>query len=93
MKSKKNKSKKPETRLQEPGSSSVKAEKPEDPWKTITVSSLKEQEEAMRLYSAGLSHLECMEILQKLIRISFGQQFKQPVDKLWNKEIHITKYG
>jgi len=93
VKSKKYKSKKPADNLYEPGSPYVNIKKTDDPWKTITVSSLEEQEEAMRIYSAGLTHLECMAVLQKLIRISFGQQFKQPVDKLWNKKIHITKSG
>jgi hypothetical protein len=88
---KKYSTKKPETRLQEPGSPYVNAKKTEDPWKTITISSMEEQEKAMRIYSAGLSHLECLEVLQKLIRISFGQQFKKPVRELWNKEIHVTK--
>ena len=91
MKSKKYIAKEPPESLQEPGTSYVNVNKPEDPWKTITISSLEEQENAMRIYSSGLTHLECLALLQKLIRIAFGRQFNEPVDKLWNKEIHITK--
>ena len=91
MKSKQHKTRNSAINLNEPGSPYVKVKKPDDPWKTITVSSLMEQEEANRIYSANLTPLERMAVLQQLIQISFGQLLKQPVDKLWNKKIHITK--
>lgn len=91
MKSKKNKPKKPIDNLNDPESPCLIVKKNDDPWRTITISTLEEQEEANRIYSANLTHLERMAVLQQLIQISFGQLLKQPVDKLWNKKIHITK--
>lgn len=93
MKTQKNSPKKPADNVYEPGSPYVTVKKPDNPWRTITISSLEEQEESNRIYSANLTHIERMAVLQQLIQIAFGQQLKQPVDKLWNKKIHITKRG
>ena len=91
MKRKKYKSKNPKEDLREPGSPYLKVKDPDDPFKAITISSLEQQEEANRIYSANLTHIERMAVLQQLIQISFGQLLKQPVNRLWNKKIHVTK--
>jgi hypothetical protein len=91
MKRKKYKVKGHDNKIQEPGTLNINSEKPGNPRRGITVTTLEEQKEAERYFYAGLTHLECLEILQKLIRISFGQQFEKPVAELWNKEIHITR--
>jgi hypothetical protein len=92
LKSKQKIPKKSAVNLNEPGTPYEQVKK-SDPWKTITVSSLEEQEEATRIYSANLTPSKRLEVLQQLIQISFGQVLKQPVGKLWNKKIHITKGG
>jgi len=91
VKSKNYKPKKPADNLNEPESFFLSVKRPADLWRTITISSLEEQEEANRIYSANLTHIERMAVLQQLIQISFGQLLKQPVGKLWNKKIYITK--
>lgn len=59
-----------------------------DLFKTITISTLKEQEEQMRAYSASLSSVERMAYLHSLNGIAFGRtQKKNRAEK--NKIIYI----
>ena len=62
-----------------------------DIFKTITVASLEEMEDERRAYSAGLSPLQRIAYLQELNQFAFGIQLIQPLEKLWDKTIHIEK--
>ncbi len=60
-------------------------------FKTITISTLEEQEDEMRRYSASLSHVERMAYLYDLILRAFGHVLTNPSENLWDKTIHIDK--
>ena len=57
----------------------------------LVISSLKEQEDATRQYSAALSPVERMVYLHQLILIAYAEELKKPIDELWNKRIVIDK--
>jgi len=61
-------------------------------FKTITVSSLEEQEEDMRKYSVSLSPLQRMAYLYQLNQIAFASVLNDPNENLWEKKIIIDKY-
>lgn len=62
-----------------------------DIFKTITVASLEEMEDERRAYSVGLTPLQRMTYLQELNQLAFWSQLIQPLEKLWDKTIHIEK--
>ena len=57
----------------------------------IYISTLQEQEDQMRAYSASLTPVERMAYLQYLIRITGGDELDNPENNLWNKNIVIDK--
>ncbi len=57
----------------------------------IYISTLQEQEDQMREYSASLTPVERMAYLQYLIRLTWGDELDDPDNKLWNKNIVIDK--
>ncbi len=57
----------------------------------IHISTLQEQEDQMREYSASLTPVERMAYLQYLIRLTWGDELDDPDNKLWNKNIVIDK--
>src|ERR1051326_2690948 len=75
----------------EPATTYGKSKKLSQVFKTITISSLAEQEEEMRAYSSGLSPLERLAYLYKLNQIAFAHVLNDPDQKLWDKKIHIDK--
>lgn len=60
-------------------------------FKNIVISSLEEQEEEMRRYSASLTPIERMAYLQLLIKIAYGHILNNPSLNLWEKKIYIDK--
>ncbi|HET6992991.1 MAG TPA: hypothetical protein VFJ43_16785 [Bacteroidia bacterium] len=60
-------------------------------FKTITVSSFKDQEEDMRKYSASLSPLQRMAYLYQLNQVAFAHILSNPKKSQWKKEIIIDK--
>lgn len=57
----------------------------------IHMSSLEEQDELRRKYSASLSPLERMAYMHQLILIAYAEELKKPKDELWNKTIIFDK--
>ncbi len=57
----------------------------------IYISTLQEQEDQMRKYSASLTPVERMAYLQYLIRIAYAEELNDPTKNLWNKNIVIDK--
>ena len=55
----------------------------------ITISTLEQQEEEMRKYSAALSPIERMAYLQDLIKIAYAHVLNNPGENLWDKKIYI----
>lgn len=55
--------------------------------KVIVFSTLEEQDRLTREFTASLSHVERMQYLQKLIRIFYGLELSQPVEKFWTKKL------
>ena len=60
-----------------------------DLFKTITVSTLEEQEEERRNYSASLSPLERIAYLHELNMNAYGHFSEETLKKLWDKNIYL----
>ena len=69
----------------------LKSERYLKTFKEITISSLEEQEESRRRFSALITPLQRMELLNIMIRSVFADELAQPENVLWNKEIIFTK--
>lgn len=69
----------------------LKSERYLNTFKEITISSLEEQEESRRWFSALITPLQRMELLNIMIRSVFADELTQPQEVLWNNEIIFTK--
>ena len=58
-------------------------------FKTITVSTLEEQEEERRIYSASLSPLERIAYLHELTLNAYNIRSQEELKQLWDKKIYI----
>lgn len=69
----------------------LKSERYLKTFREITISTLEEQEESQRRFSALITPLQRMELLNIMIRSVFAHELDQAEDVLWNKEIIFTK--
>ncbi len=60
-----------------------------DIFKNITISSLEQQEDEMRKYSASLTTVQRMAYLYQLNQIAFAHLLDNPSEELWDKNIYI----
>lgn len=58
-------------------------------FENITISTLQQQEDEMRTYSASLSHVQRMAYLYQLNQIAFAHLLESPSENLWDKNIYI----
>ncbi len=58
-------------------------------FKTITVSTLEEQDEERRIYSASLNPLERIAYLHELTMNAYSNLSKEVLKQLWDKKIYI----
>jgi hypothetical protein len=58
-------------------------------FENITISTLQQQEDEMRTYSASLSYVQRMAYLYQLNQIAFAHLLENPSEDLWDKNIYI----
>ena len=66
-----------------------KEKKLSEVFKGITISTLEEQEEDTRRYSASLSPLERMAYLHQLIQSAYAHVLSDKTKVLWDKKIYL----
>lgn len=69
----------------------LKSERYLKTFKEITISTLEEQEESRRRFSALITPQQRMELLNIMIRSVFAEELAQSEDVLWNKKVIFTK--
>lgn len=57
----------------------------------VHVSSMEEQSELNRKYSASLSPVERMAYMHQLILIAYAEELQKPVEELWDKKIYLDE--
>ena len=77
--------------VKEPAQKYEKEKKLSEVFKGITVSTLQEQEDDTRRYSASLTPVERMAYLHKLIKMAYAHVLADKSKVLWDKKIYIDE--